>query len=274
MAPAEQGRGYRVVAVRVGTRTTERSDVYLNHRLYGEDDGPARVDYFFWVVQGPGGTVVVDTGFSEDAGRKRGRTLLRRPAEALDRLGVDPAAVADVIVTYAHYDHIGNLDLFPHARIHISEREYRFWTSHTAEHLQFSFYSEKTEIDKLREAESHGRLKLFSGKTEPLPGLRLVEVGGHTPGQAVLYIPTSQGEVLLTSDAVHFYEELDRDMPFTAVSDLPAMYDAFASIREERRSRGVIVLAGHDPDVLTRFSACEELPAGAGIAIGNALKTL
>jgi glyoxylase-like metal-dependent hydrolase (beta-lactamase superfamily II) len=269
MAPTEND-GYRLVAVRVGTRATERSDVYLNYRLYGEDDGPATVDYYFWVLQGTERTVVVDTGFGEEAGLRRGRTLLLQPAEALRRLGIDPATVEDVIVTHGHYDHIGNLGLFPRARIHMAESEYLFWTSPTAGHVQFSFYSEEAEIDQLRLAEAQGRLKLFSGETAPAPGLRLVEVGGHTPGQAIVYVPTSDGEVLLASDAVHFYEELERDMPFTAVSDLPAMYDAFAFIREDVRQRGLTVLPGHDADVLTRFRACEELPTGAGIAIGIA----
>lgn len=268
MAPAKNDGGYRVVAVRVGTRATERSDIYLNYHLYGEDDGPSTVEYYFWVLQGPEGTVVVDTGFGEDAGRRRGRTLLLHPAEALNLLGIAPAGVDDVIVTHGHYDHIGNLDLFPNARIHMAEAEYRFWTSATAGHIQFSFYSEDVEIDQLRLAEAQGRLKLFSGETSPAPGLRLVEVGGHTPGQAVVYVPTSEGEVLLASDAVHFYEELERDMPFTAISDLPAMYEAFAFIREEVRQRGLTVIAGHDPEVLTRFRACPELPAGAGVAIG------
>ncbi|WAH96202.1 hypothetical protein [Arthrobacter sp. MMS18-M83] len=69
--------------------------------------------------------------------------------------------------------------------------------------------------------------------------------------------------MLLASDAVHFYEEFERDMPFTAISDLPAMYEAFAIIREEIRERGLTVIAGHDPDVLARFRACEELPHGS-----------
>ncbi|WP_139023274.1 hypothetical protein [Arthrobacter globiformis] len=62
-------------------------------------------------------------------------------------------------------------------------------------------------------------------------------------------------------------------MPFTAASDLPAMYDAFAFIREEIRNRDVTILSRHDADVLTRFSTCTELPAGAGIAIGDAPTT-
>jgi len=268
MAPAKNDGGYRVVVVRVGTRATERSDVYLNYRLYGEDDGPATVDYYFWILQGPEGTLVVDTGFGEEAGRRRGRTLLLHPADALAHLGIDPNDVGDVIVTHGHYDHIGNLDLFPNARIHIAEAEYRFWTSPTAGHVQFSFYAEDGEIDQLRLAETQGRLKLFSGETSPAPGIRLVEVGGHTPGQAIVYVPTSEGDVLLASDAVHFYEELERDMPFTAISDLPAMYEAFSFIREEASNHGLTVVAGHDPDVLARFRPCQELPAGAGVAIG------
>lgn len=269
MAPADISGGYRVIAVRVGTRETTRSDVYLNYRLYGQADGPSTVDYYFWIVQGPQGAVVVDTGFGEEAGRRRGRTLLLHPSQALAALGIDPGAVEDVIVTHAHYDHIGNLGLFPRARIHMAEAEYRFWASTTAGNIQFAFYSEEDEIDQLRRAEAEGRLKLFSGESSPVPGVRLVEVGGHTPGQAVVYVPTTEGEVLLASDAVHFYEELERDMPFTAISDLPAMYEAFAAIREEVRERGITVIAGHDPDVLTRFPTCEELPARTGVAIGK-----
>jgi glyoxylase-like metal-dependent hydrolase (beta-lactamase superfamily II) len=73
--------------------------------------------------------------------------------------------------------------------------------------------------------------------------------------------------VLLTSDAVHFYEELERDMPFTAVSDLPAMYAAFESIRSDAQTRAVTVVPGHDPGVLRRFPACPDLPAGSAVVI-------
>jgi hypothetical protein len=51
------------------------------------------------------------------------------------------------------------------------------------------------------------------------------------------------------------------------------MYEAFAIIREEIRERGLTVIAGHDPDVLTRFRTCEELPPGSGITIGRAHTT-
>lgn len=49
----------------------------------------------------------------------------------------------------------------------------------------------------------------------------------------------------------------------TAISDLPAMYEPYAIIGEEARERRLIVIAGHDPDVLTRFRVCVELPSRA-----------
>ena len=39
-------------------------------------------------------------------------------------------------------------------------------------------------------------------------------MGGHTPGQAIVTAATAAGPVILASNAVHCYEELERDRPF------------------------------------------------------------
>jgi glyoxylase-like metal-dependent hydrolase (beta-lactamase superfamily II) len=64
-------------------------------------------------------------------------------------------------------------------------------------------------------------------------------------------VPTSEGVVLLTSDAVHFAEELARDMPFVSITDLPATYLALQTVRE-LAAAGVVdrVISGHDPGEL------------------------
>ena len=60
------------------------------------------------------------------------------------------------------------------------------------------------------------------------------------------------GPVILASDAVHYYEELERDRPFSIVASLADMYAAFDQIRE-LASGGARVVAGHDPLVAERF---------------------
>jgi hypothetical protein len=45
------------------------------------------LDYFIWVLRRGDGDYVVDTGFAEEAALRRGRELLRSPAEALRLIG-------------------------------------------------------------------------------------------------------------------------------------------------------------------------------------------
>ncbi len=265
MGPAE----YEVVTVRVGTRNTHRSDVFLNYELYGQEDGDASVDYFFWIIRNSDRVVIVDTGFGQSAGASRGREMLLHPQEALTLLGIDAESVGDVIVTHAHYDHIGNLGLFPNARIHMAESEFDFWTSPVADNVQFSYYSEDSELDQLRAAQTEGRLNLFSGETSLSEGIRLVEVGGHTQGQTIVYVSTLEGVVLLASDSVHFYEELELNMPFTAVSDLPKMYEVFEDLRANSGKTYQVLIPGHDREVLERHPPCHNLPPGEAVVIGG-----
>lgn len=253
----------------MGTRKTKRSDVFLNYHLYGEPDGPAEVDYFFWILRNEQRTVIVDTGFSPRAGQIRGRELLLHPRQALLDLGIEPNDVTEVILTHGHYDHIGNADLFPQATLHMAETEYQFWTSPTAKHTQFSYYAEQPEIEYLRQRRQDGKLNLFTGRCSPAPGLEVLEVGGHTPGQAMVRLQTTAGPVMIASDAVHFYEELERDMPFIAISSLPEMYNVFMQLRDQAHMTELIIVPGHDPDVLHRFAPCEEVPGSNAVTIGD-----
>jgi glyoxylase-like metal-dependent hydrolase (beta-lactamase superfamily II) len=256
---------WQVTIVRYGTRQTVRSDVYLNHHLYGEPDGPIGMDYFFWVLRRRGSTIVVDTGFSAIGGASRNRTTLIEPAAALDALGVDRAAGPPVVVTHAHYDHIGNLDLFPASEVHIAAAEYDFWTGPYASRTLLRHSVEDAEIAHLRQLRRDGRLRTFADETELAPGVRLIQVGGHTPGQTVVLADTTAGPVLLASDSVHYYEEYHRSMPFTQVADLIGMYAAFERIRGMVASGEVRhLVAGHDPDTLDRFDRVDDWHATIG----------
>src|SRR3954469_16228271 len=117
---------YQVSIVKFGTRSTVKSDVYLNFHIYKTADEPVDMDYFFWVIRNGQRTVVVDTGFSRHGGEVRNRTFLIEPAAAFAALGVDPGEAPEVLVTHAHYDHIGNLDLFPESNIIMARAELDF----------------------------------------------------------------------------------------------------------------------------------------------------
>ncbi|GAA3934661.1 N-acyl homoserine lactonase family protein [Actinoplanes auranticolor] len=257
---------YQVTIVKYGTRQTVRSDVFLNHHLYGEPDGPIAMDYFFWIVRNADRTIVVDTGFSATGGANRRRTTLIEPAAAFDALGVDRSAGPPVVVTHAHYDHIGNLDLFRASPLTIAAAEYDFWTGPYADRTLLHHSVEDAEIEHLRQAEREGRLRTFTDEVELAPGVRVLRLGGHTPGQSIVTVPTSAGVVLLASDAVHYYEELARSMPFTQVANLIDMYAGFERIRAMPADH---LVCGHDPDTLGRFTPAGGALAGLAATIGE-----
>jgi glyoxylase-like metal-dependent hydrolase (beta-lactamase superfamily II) len=219
------------------------------------------MDYFFWVARNPARTVVIDTGFSPAGGAARGRTMFMDTVPALRAAGITPDEVAQVVLTHAHYDHVGGLPVFTgtDAEIIMTRDEYDFWTGPMGRRGQFAHTTEASELDRLRALREAGRLTLASQSHPIAPGLELTQVGGHTPGQAVVTVAAAGGPVVLASDAVHYYEELERDRPFSTVANLADMYAAFDQIRE-MGDGGARVVAGHDPLVAERFGGPADAP--------------
>ena len=259
-------RAREVLAVKYGHRVTSRAESYYNFHFYREPDADLDIDYYFWVIRDAGGVYLVDTGFAPGAGERRRRALYTTPAQALPGLGVAPEDVTAVVVTHAHWDHTGNIGQFPRAQVVMTEAEYDFWTSPMAARKQFAEHCEPEEIASLRQARAEDRLTLFAGQYTLAAGIELTEVGGHTPGQLIASVSAGDGgTVVLASDALHFYEEVERDRPFAILADLPGMYRAYDTLAQLASQPGTHLVAGHDPQVRARFARY----AGAGPAGGT-----
>lgn len=247
---------YEVLIARYGTRLTSRSAVFLNYDVYAEPDAPIRMDYFFWVVRNRHRTVVVDTGFSPSGGAARDRTMLVHPVDAMEALGVHPSEGPTVIVTHAHYDHIGNLAHFERSPVVVADAELAFWNGPHGQRAQFRHLVEQDELDALDRVVKEGRAIIFGDRCAVADGIEVLRVGGHTPGQSMVRVLTAEGPVLLASDAIHYYEEYERDMPFVSASSLVDMYAAFDTVRTMLDSGQVRhLITGHDPGSFDRFAA-------------------
>jgi glyoxylase-like metal-dependent hydrolase (beta-lactamase superfamily II) len=183
-------------------------------------------------------------------------------------------------VTHAHYDHVGNVAEFPAAEVIMSGREYEFWTGPLGNRPLFATSAEADDIAALRRIRADGRLTLLPGPDASAPtvthgvadGVCVLEVGGHTPGQLVVLARAADGEAVLASDALHYYDEMRLDRPFAHVADLPAMYQGFELLRALAAEPSRYLVAGHDPDVMRRFpplaEAADQDAAGLAVRIG------
>jgi glyoxylase-like metal-dependent hydrolase (beta-lactamase superfamily II) len=247
---------YELLIIKYGTRRTIRREVFLNYHLYDVTDGdtPIDMDYFIWVARNAERTVLIDTGYSERTAQRRGRSFTVTVPTALQRLGVTDAPELTVVLTHGHYDHVGNAGLFPTARILMAQAEYEFWTGGYPRRQQFHYSIEDEELDELKALKAAGRLTLTRGDQEVAPGISILEIGGHTPGELMVTVQTTDGPVLLTSDAMHYYEEYDNDYPFAITADVPGAYDAFDRIRRMFDQQQIAhLVSGHDPSTFERF---------------------
>jgi glyoxylase-like metal-dependent hydrolase (beta-lactamase superfamily II) len=258
-----------VIAVRYGTLRSHKAELYHRYAVYGEPDGPQEMDYFFYLLRSGGEVTVVDTGFDPEAARRRARTCLVPPREAFARLGVDVANVRRLIISHFHWDHVGNLDLFPQAQLVVPERELAFWPSAAARNPQFWSLAEEAEIAAIERARSEGRVVTTGNDEQIAPGVRAITVGGHSPGQQVLVVDCAGGvPVILASDAVHLYEELELERPFGVVVDLREMCGAYRFLKDLGASLGAQVVPGHDPEVTRRFPSLGGDLDGLGYRVG------
>jgi glyoxylase-like metal-dependent hydrolase (beta-lactamase superfamily II) len=248
---------YEVLIIKYGTRETIRREVFLNYHLYDKPDGQSDIDmdYYVWVARNADRTVVIDTGYSTQTAQRRGRTFTVPPPDAFHRLGIVDAPSAIVILTHGHYDHVGNISYFPTAQFVMAQSEFDFWTSPYAQRKQFHYSVEDPELEELAALHASGRLTLTTGDQDIAPGIAIIEVGGHTPGQLMVHVATADGPVLLTSDAMHYYEEYEQDYPFVFTADVPRAYDAFDRIRGMFDAEEIAhLVSGHDPSTFSRFA--------------------
>jgi glyoxylase-like metal-dependent hydrolase (beta-lactamase superfamily II) len=242
---------YEVLIARHGTRTGTRGEAFLNYELYGEPDAPLTTDYYLWIIRNSARTIIVDTGFDAAAATRRGRVVVNSPADLLKRVGIDPGAGHPVIITHAHWDHVGNLDLFPASQFWIARAESSFWSSPVSRMRMIAHFTEERELDQLAQLGREGRLTLFDDRADIAPGVAVLRVGGHTSGQSMVTVRTSAGVVLLASDVVHFDEELRDERPFISVTDLPAMYEGYWTVKQLLETGAIdIVVTGHDAGAL------------------------
>ena len=240
---------YEVFALRYAMAERRRAENFMVHDPH---DGPMPMDYFVWLIRGPNQTYLVDTGFNREAAKERKRTFLRCPVQSLSYFGLQPKDISDVIVTHLHYDHAGNVNLLPNARIHLQEQELQFATGRYMTHTVLRHAYAVDDVVEIVRGVYKERVSFYMGDQEIAPGVQLVHVGGHTAGLQAVRVHTARGWVVLASDASHYYENIHRQSPFPIVFHVGQMLDGYQKLVSLADSSDHLI-PGHDPLVLKLY---------------------
>jgi glyoxylase-like metal-dependent hydrolase (beta-lactamase superfamily II) len=223
--------------------------------------------YYVYVIQGNGKTIAVDTGYAPALQDRLNSRMFFSGPDGMRKLGYDPATISDLIITHAHYDHVGCLDEFTNATFHIDTEMMPIVEGTDPCHWFFRQGYGKRDCATIRRFKAEGRLVEHANVSVPWAGIELIHIGGHCRGQMAIRVNTRRGPIVLASDAAHLYQEWEEERPFGVFYDMKAMLDGYKTLSDLSGGKRVNMIAGHDVEVMRMFPAVSKALEGVAVAL-------
>jgi N-acyl homoserine lactone hydrolase len=222
-----------------------------------------------FLIDHPRGLVLFDAGLAPDAAGDPaayyGHGLVdftgmkfeehQRIDRQLESLGVALADIKFVVLSHAHFDHMGGVHLFPQAKIIIGAREmaYARWPKPT--HAGLYIQKELEALDPKQLYEVSTDFDMFGDGS-----VVVLQTPGHTPGEMSLLVRLPSQSIILTGDAVHIREQLEFTESMAAGLDVNAD-DAVRSIKKIQLLAALndaTVWVAHDPRDWEKFGGAKK----------------
>jgi glyoxylase-like metal-dependent hydrolase (beta-lactamase superfamily II) len=216
-----------------------------------------RVDsvYAIWLIRGGGRNILFDSGFHRARWFKEWTIEDYLSPDAAVRLaGVSPEEITDIVISHAHWDHLGGIDLFPKAAVWIQKDEFAYYTGPAWQPGGDHDGIDPEDVQELVKLNTEGRLRLVDGDdVELFPGIRAYTGGRHTYASQYLRVAGSPVFVL-ASDNVYLYRNLAEHKPSATFreADYPANLKAQERMLEMAGS-AERVIPGHDALQFKKF---------------------
>ena len=206
-----------------------------------------------WLIRGGGKNILFDAGFYRPQFFKSWTVQdFARPDDAVAQAGVKAEEITDLVISHAHWDHSDGADLFPKAQIWMQRDEYRYYTGDAWQPDGKHGGIDPDDVQMFVRFNVSGRMHLVDGEQEILPGIRVYTGGRHTFASQYLSVPTRSGTVVLASDNMYLYENLEKH------AAIAQTFDAASNLKAQDRMKEIAgdpkrIVPGHDPAVMTRY---------------------
>ncbi|MBY6122811.1 N-acyl homoserine lactonase family protein [Mameliella alba] len=236
-------------------------DAPTSSLVYGEHNvGVEKLPYAYTLLRGNGMNILLDCGMNAAS---HGMEFVKRynvsdwisPTQVLAEVGLTPEDITHCILTHAHFDHMGGLELFPNAKFYIQQHELESWVSAMAMERRFRWLMRATDTGDMIYAVQlarEGRMIGVPGDVDNLlPGIdvRLAK-DTHTAGSQYVVIRNdqraeSEDVYIYTGDLIYRHENLHGGQPDDP-EYLPVGYALGSQTNLVMASDEVMKGVGHD----------------------------
>jgi len=145
------------------------------------------------------------------------------------------------------------MDLFPRARIWLQKDEYTYYTGEAWQQPRTHGGIDPDDVLAIVKLNLAGRVTLVNGDAQEIfPGITCYTGGKHTFQSQFVGVNTKAGTVILASDNMYLYENLEKHVPIAQTLDAASNLRAQDRMKQLAASPRLIV-PGHDPAVFEKF---------------------
>ena len=198
----------KIRPINTGYVTTIPKEYLYHHSvtkfLKDVPDHRIEMPVFTFLVEGGDKLLLVDTGMSwTERANDYHHPNSRQPEgmaihEQLEKIGVKPSDVDIVVLTHMHWDHMFYLDKFTNAEFFVHETEYAF----ALNPIPLYYKSYEHPILGITRPFEGIKFTTVKGETEIMPGVRVIETPGHSPGHMSVEVDTAEGNYICVGDSV------------------------------------------------------------------------
>lgn len=201
---------YKVDVLIFGTAGLPADWVYNGKHMQGEMTSNS---FGVTALRKDGKTILIDTGSNMNDSGKRATFEMLQAGDTMDDIldalalaDILPEDVTDVVLTHAHMDHIGALELFPNAHFYIQRAELEAWEDIASNPkmapMLMPAVADENDLKRARALVDEGRMTLLDGDVEELlPGIDVVAMNNcHSVRDQLVVVHTPDGDYVDVGD--------------------------------------------------------------------------
>jgi glyoxylase-like metal-dependent hydrolase (beta-lactamase superfamily II) len=218
-------------------------------------DEKVEIAMVIWLIRGGGRNILFDSGFHRASWLKEFPVNdFLGPEEAVKLAGVSPEEITDIVISHAHWDHMGGIDLFPKATVWIQKEEFRYYTGEAWQAGGKRGGIDAEDVKELVRLNTEERVRLIDGdNVEILPGIRAYTGARHTYASQYLRIE-GRPSFVLASDNCYLYRNLAEHKASATFSEADEPGNIKNQVRMIELAGSVDrVIPGHDALQFQRF---------------------
>ena len=202
--------------------------------------------------------ILIDTGIGSDWDEKfirnyrldqTGNTMYK----SLNKLGINPDEITDVLLTHLHFDHTGGstylkegnwIPTFPNAKYYVQKKHFE-WALKPTDRDRGSFIQ-----NRFMPLHNEGLLNFIDGEVQFDDEIEFLTINGHTSFQQMIKVQDSSNSVLFCGDLFPFTSHIP--IPYVMGYDLQPL----VTVQEKKKILPLAIEQNwklffeHDPEVI------------------------